>query len=71
MPVIGLNFGDEQERARAYISENAISWFNAQCDESIMEAILLDKFPYYVLLDAQRRIVKMNAELGEVGELVK
>jgi len=71
LTVIGLNFGDEQERARAYISENAISWFNAQCDESIMEAILLDKFPYYVLLDAQRRIVKMNAELAEVGELVK
>lgn len=70
LKVIGLNFGDTPENAQQYIEENEITWFNGQCDESIMDVLLLDKFPYYVLLTADKRIVKLNLDLHEIGELL-
>jgi hypothetical protein len=71
LSVIGLNFYDTAERAQKYVEEKQIKWFNGQCDESVMDLLLLDKFPYYVLLDSEKRIVQLSVNLQEVEGLLK
>jgi hypothetical protein len=47
-----------------------IKWFNGYADENIVKTLLLDSFPYYILIDDKKKIVKMYAKRDEVEALL-
>lgn len=67
--ILGLNFEPKREnlaKAKKYILENQINWKQGVANEEIREKLLVDKYPFYVLVDKNKKILSLGIGLEEV-----
>ena len=70
LQIVGLNWGDSREEAMYYIRKNDINWYNAMANQQVLNRLLVDGYPYYVLLAPGGRIVALNTDFKEIKKLL-
>lgn len=70
LTILGLHTGDHDE-ARKVIEQKGSAWAQAEAPPALMEALLVDGQPYYVLVDGDGRIRKLGTSLTEVAQIVR
>jgi thiol-disulfide isomerase/thioredoxin len=64
--IIALNYGDNSETIHSLIKENRVKYINGYVSKEIMEELMVDGYPYLLLVDKQKRIKLPQARLYEI-----
>lgn len=68
--IIALNMGDNKEGIYSIINEHKITWVNGIVSNEILENLLVDGYPYLLLLDKQKRIVLPQTRISNIREVI-
>lgn len=71
LQVIGLNKGDTKEKALRFIKEKGISWKQGMATDEMIKQLLIDGYPFYVLLDRQGRILGTGIAIKHILKLLQ
>ncbi|MEM6263337.1 MAG: redoxin domain-containing protein [Bacteroidota bacterium] len=63
--VVGL-VNDYVKNAQAYCNKKGLKWEQLLLNDEVEEALMLEHWPTYILLDSQKRIVGMDMSLKEL-----
>jgi len=70
LTIVSLHYGDHDE-ARKIIESEGLAWLQAESSEALVEAFLVDKWPSYILVDGEGRILKLNIPLHEALKIIR
>ncbi len=70
LAIIGLDAHDQEDKAKAFVEKNKLHWHNGFATEEMLKTLRVDHFPYYVLIGKDGKIIKLNADLNELNELL-
>lgn len=69
LTIVSLHNGDH-DLAREIIQNEGLDWIQAEANEGLIKDFLVSQWPYYVLVDGEGRIQKMNATLADPFGLI-
>lgn len=72
--ILGLNYEPKPEnieKAKNYVLEHQIGWKQGIADKKLLTTLLVDKYPFYVLVDKNRRIHSLGVRLEEVEKVME
>jgi len=64
--IIALNYGDNKETIHSLIKENRVKYINGFVSKEILEKLMVDGYPYLLLIDKQKRIKLPQVRLFEI-----
>ncbi len=70
LQIIGLNYGDDISNITAFMEEKNISWTNGIAKEKIMRLLNIDRFPNYMLISPDNKIIITTRNLEEIEKLL-
>lgn len=71
LQVIGLNKGDTKQAALKFIKEKGISWKQGVATDEMTKQLLIDGYPFYVLLDKQGHILGSAIDIKHILKLLR
>lgn len=69
--ILGLNYEKDTQEAKDYVAKHKVVWSQGIADKAICEKLLVDRFPFYILVDQKRKIQGLGMNLDEVEEFLK
>jgi thiol-disulfide isomerase/thioredoxin len=69
--VIGLNTGERPETIRKYIEIHHVSWYTGMATKEIIKKLMVDAWPYYALVDKNKKIVRLYISLDDVEKILE
>ncbi len=70
LTILGLNWGDKIADAKKFKRKNGITWFTGKADQKIIDTLLVDGYPYYVLVSPDKKIIALNPDFGGIRDLL-
>lgn len=70
LTILGIHRGDHQ-KARELVQEHALVWPQAQATEKLIDTFMVDSWPYYVLVDSEKKIYRIGMELQAAIDLLQ
>jgi thiol-disulfide isomerase/thioredoxin len=64
--IIALNYGDTRETIDSLMKENRVKYINGHVSKEILEKLMVDGYPYLLLVDKNKRIKLPQARLYEI-----
>jgi thiol-disulfide isomerase/thioredoxin len=71
LTIIGFNYKDDVQKAKQYVAAQQLLWTQGIADKSLVELLLVNRFPFYVLIDPEQKIHSFAISLEEVEKLLK
>lgn len=68
--LLGVHSGDHDE-ARKIIEREQLGWVQAEVSDALTDAFLVDKWPYYVLVDDKGRILELDTSVASALRIVE
>lgn len=69
--IVALNSGDSKETLHKYIEKNDIKWINGYSSKEINSILLVDSYPYLLLLNQRKEVVLMQTRIDDVKKVIE
>ena len=70
LTILSLHHGDH-DQAREIIENEGLGWTQAEASDSLIEDFLVNQWPYYVLVDEDGQILKLDIQIHQALELIR